>query len=87
MRYGVYTWRVGKGPVTNFTVSAAGNAASEKLDEELVVFNVHGRQDEESQKQRAHEYKDYLNLLEEAKEEAAKNVTLVTAMAKRLGES
>ena len=48
------------------------------------VFPVSDRYPQDVQQARAREYCDYLNLLEEAKEKAAREITITNTIAKKL---
>ena len=50
----------------------------------VVIFIVKSNAEREVQFQRAKDYVDYLNKLEEAKEEAVKNITITSAVAQRM---
>lgn len=57
----------------------------ELVPEAIAVFNASSAEQLAVQNQRARDFCDYLNMQEEAKEEALKKISMATAVAKRLG--
>lgn len=78
MRYRVYTINGSPNKL------GVGSAEGLKSTEDLVAIFQGSATELSDTRQRAEDYTKYLNLLEEAKEETMKSITIATAVAARM---
>jgi hypothetical protein len=89
MRYAVFAWGKLKDGTLKFVVEPDGGPETPRdnnaqMKYATAIFPVRSLDEQGEQQQRARDFRDYLNMQEEAKEEALKKITVATAVAKRM---
>jgi hypothetical protein len=89
MKYGMYEWGKLDSDTLKYVVEPEGGPDTPRdnnaqMKYATAIFPVRSRDEQGEQLQRARDFRDYLNMQEEAKEEALKKITITTAVAKRM---